>query len=122
MKRMTLAGGLLAALATPTLNPVWADGMFWVVGSHAANKCKIVTSNPVVDGADIWFSADPAQFLGRDGSVFDEGDRLGIILHGCGETQRGLPQAPDARLRRQIDLRVIVIPEAARAQIFLERP
>jgi hypothetical protein len=59
MKRMTLAGGLLAALATPTLNPVWADGMFWVVGSNATDKCEIVTSNPVVDGGNIWFVDGP---------------------------------------------------------------
>ena len=60
MKHVTLAGGLLAALATPTLNPVWADGMFWVVGSNATDKCEIVTKNPVIDG-NIWFGDGPCK-------------------------------------------------------------
>ncbi len=60
MKRVMLTGGLLAALAMPALStPAWADGMFWVVGSHATGKCQIVTSNPVVDGGDIWFGDGP---------------------------------------------------------------
>ena len=32
----------------------FADGLYWVVGNRATNKCEIVTSNPVVIG-DIWF-------------------------------------------------------------------
>ena len=60
MKRMMLTCCLLAALATPAfLTPVRADGMFWVVGSHATGKCEIVTSNPVVDGGNIWFGDGP---------------------------------------------------------------
>jgi hypothetical protein len=55
MKRVILAGGLVVALATPA----FADGMFWVVGSHASGKCDIVTSNPVVDGGNIWFGDGP---------------------------------------------------------------
>lgn len=55
MTRAILAGSFVVALATP----VWADGMFWVVGSHATQKCEIVTSNPVVDGANIWFVDGP---------------------------------------------------------------
>lgn len=55
MKRLMLAGGLFAALMMPAL----ADGMFWVVGSHATEKCEIVTSNPVVDGGNIWFVDGP---------------------------------------------------------------
>ena len=55
MKRVMLTGALLAALATPAL----ADGMFWVVGSHATNNCRIVTSNPVVDGGNVWFADGP---------------------------------------------------------------
>jgi hypothetical protein len=38
--------------------------MFWVVGSHAAGKCEIVTSNPVVDGANIWFADGPYRSAG----------------------------------------------------------
>ena len=60
MKRVMLTGALLAALATPAfLTPVWADDTFWVVGSNASGKCEIVTSNPVVDGGNIWFGDGP---------------------------------------------------------------
>ncbi len=55
MRRVMLAGGLLAALATAA----HADGLFWVVGSHATSRCEIVTTNPVVDGANIWFTDGP---------------------------------------------------------------
>jgi hypothetical protein len=55
MKRVMLTAGLLVAFATPA----FADGMFWVVGSHASGKCEIVTSNPVVDGGNIWFGDGP---------------------------------------------------------------
>jgi hypothetical protein len=55
MTRSILAMGLLVAFATGAL----ADGLFWVVGSHAANGCEIVTSNPVVDGTNIWFVDGP---------------------------------------------------------------
>jgi hypothetical protein len=55
MKRVMLTGSLLAALATPAL----ADDMFWVVGSHSTGKCEIVTTNPVVDGGNIWFGDGP---------------------------------------------------------------
>jgi hypothetical protein len=59
MKRVMFAGGLVVALATPAFSPAFADGMFWVVGSHASGKCEIVTSNPVVDGGNIWFGDGP---------------------------------------------------------------
>jgi hypothetical protein len=36
----------------------WADGLYWVVGNHATEKCEIVTSNPVISG-DIWFADGP---------------------------------------------------------------
>jgi hypothetical protein len=55
MIRSVLALGLLLALA----KVAFADGLFWVVGSHAANGCEIVTSNPVVDGSNIWFVDGP---------------------------------------------------------------
>lgn len=55
MTRVMLAAGLFVALATA----VDADGLFWVVGSHATDKCEIVTSNPVVDGGNIWFVDGP---------------------------------------------------------------
>ena len=60
MKRVMLAGALLAAFMTAAfLTPVLADDTFWVVGSHASGKCEIVTSNPVVDGGNIWFGDGP---------------------------------------------------------------
>jgi hypothetical protein len=54
MGRWVLAGGLVVSFTTAGL----ADGLFWVVGNHATNKCDIVTSNPVVDG-NIWFADGP---------------------------------------------------------------
>ena len=54
MKRLMLAA---AVLALPTV--ALADGMFWVVGSNASGKCEIVTSNPVIDGGNIWFGDGP---------------------------------------------------------------
>ena len=60
MTRVMLAGAFVAALATPALAPpALADGMFWVVGSHATNDCRIVATNPVVDGGNIWFVDGP---------------------------------------------------------------
>ncbi|WP_024514156.1 hypothetical protein [Bradyrhizobium sp. Tv2a-2] len=60
MKRVMLTGTLVAALAAPAV----ADGMFWVVGSHATSGCSIVTSNPVVDGGNIWFVDGPYKSRG----------------------------------------------------------
>jgi hypothetical protein len=54
MKRLMLAGGLTVAFATAG----FTDGLYWVVGNHATNRCDIVRSNPVVDG-DIWFVDGP---------------------------------------------------------------
>jgi hypothetical protein len=54
MKRLVLAGSLIFAAGTVNA----ADGMFWVVGNNATNKCEIVTSNPVISG-DIWFGDGP---------------------------------------------------------------
>jgi len=64
MKRVMLTGTLFAALAASAMSPVWADGMFWVVGSNAAGRCEIVTSNPVVDGGNIWFVDGPYKSRG----------------------------------------------------------
>jgi len=51
---MLLAGAIIVTTATAGL----ADGLFWVVGNRATNKCEIVTSNPVIFG-DIWFADGP---------------------------------------------------------------
>jgi hypothetical protein len=59
MKRLILAGSLILASATAVLAD---DGMFWVVGNSATNRCEIVTSNPVIDG-NIWFGDGPYRSL-----------------------------------------------------------
>ena len=55
MTRVVLTASLFVAIATVA----YADDLFWVVGSHATSKCEIVTSNPVVDGGNIWFADGP---------------------------------------------------------------
>jgi hypothetical protein len=54
MKSLLWAGAMTAAIATAG----FADGLYWVVGNHATNKCEIVTSNPVIIG-NIWFEDGP---------------------------------------------------------------
>lgn len=58
MKSLMLAVILTCAVTGTCL----ADGMFWVVGNRATNKCDIVTSNPVING-DIWFGDGPYKSL-----------------------------------------------------------
>jgi hypothetical protein len=58
MKRLMLAGAITLAIGTAC----FADGLYWVVGNRATNKCEIVTSNPVVIG-DIWFQDGPYKSL-----------------------------------------------------------
>ncbi len=55
MKRPMLAAAIVLASGTAAL----ADGGFWVVGSNATGKCEIVTSNPVIDGSNVWFGDGP---------------------------------------------------------------
>ncbi len=55
MKRWTLA----AALFLAPVGAAFADGGFWVVGKAATGKCEIVTSNPVIDGSNVWFGDGP---------------------------------------------------------------
>lgn len=57
MRALILAGAMLA-VGTVSL----ANGLYWVVGNRATNKCEIVTSNPVVIG-DIWFQDGPYRSL-----------------------------------------------------------
>jgi hypothetical protein len=54
MKRLMLAGSLIFAAGAVSA----ADGLYWVVGNNATNKCEIVTKNPVIDG-NIWFGDGP---------------------------------------------------------------
>ena len=58
MKALILAGATTLAIGTVSL----ADGLYWVVGNRATNKCEIVTSNPIVIG-DIWFTDGPYRSL-----------------------------------------------------------
>ena len=63
MNRLMLAGGLMLA----TVMPLHAgDGLFWVVGNRATQRCDIVTSNPVIQGlgaydggGGYWFGDGP---------------------------------------------------------------
>ena len=60
MKPLILAGAIILAIGTAC----FADGLYWVVGNSATNKCDIVTSNPVVNaqvGGNIWFGSGPYQ-------------------------------------------------------------
>jgi len=58
MKSLLLAGAMFMA----TFSTGLADGLYWVVGNRATNKCDIVTSNPVVIGP-IWFADGPHKSL-----------------------------------------------------------
>jgi hypothetical protein len=58
MKSLMLAGALIFAIGTAG----FANGLYWVVGNRATNKCEIVTSNPIVIG-DIWFEDGPYKSL-----------------------------------------------------------
>jgi len=53
---------LVAAMIIAGGSVCFADGLYWVVGNSATNKCEIVTSNPVVTGA-IWFQDGPYKSL-----------------------------------------------------------
>ena len=56
---------LTAALVMTTATAAWAEGLFWVVGNRATNRCEIVTSNPVVTimRGDVWFADGPYRSL-----------------------------------------------------------
>jgi hypothetical protein len=58
MKALILAGVMTAAIGTVC----FADGLYWVVGNRATNRCEIVTSNPIIIG-DIWFGDGPYKSL-----------------------------------------------------------
>jgi hypothetical protein len=58
MKALILAGAMTLAVGTVS----FAEGLYWVVGNRATDKCEIVTSNPVVIG-DIWFEDGPYRSL-----------------------------------------------------------
>jgi len=58
MKSAILAGAMTLAIGTAA----FANGLYWVVGNRATNKCEIVTGNPVIypyGGGDFWFGDGP---------------------------------------------------------------
>ena len=62
MKALALSGAMTLAIGTVS----FADGLYWVVGNRATNKCDIVTSNPVIymyGGGNVWFGDGPYQSL-----------------------------------------------------------
>lgn len=62
MKALILAGAMTLAIGTVS----FADGLYWVVGNRATNKCDIVTRNPVVymyGGGNFWFGDGPYRSL-----------------------------------------------------------
>ena len=90
---------------------------------QAAHRSMRVNARGGVVRVDDFEKApdERAQLLRRNRGVFHERDRLRVFLHRHRKTQRGFAQAPDLRLRRRIGFGVIVIAEAARAQICFER-
>ena len=58
MKSLLLAGAMIVA----TEATGYGDGLYWVVGNRATNKCDIVTYNPSIyphGGGDFWFGDGP---------------------------------------------------------------
>jgi len=58
MKSAILAVAMTLAIGTVA----FANGLYWVVGNRATNRCDIVTSNPVIymyGGGDFWFGDGP---------------------------------------------------------------
>ena len=60
MKSLIVAGAIMLTIGTAC----FADGLYWVVGNRATNRCEIVTSNPIVIG-DIWFEDGPYESLNK---------------------------------------------------------
>ena len=67
MTSLAIKSLLLAALTCANASAcfaAWPDYKgFWVIGNHTTGKCEIVTANPTIDGAVIWFSTGPYQSL-----------------------------------------------------------
>ena len=61
-----------------------------------------------------------AQPLGRDRRVFDERQRLGIVPHGHRQPEARFTQAPDSRLRREVECVIVAVAETVSSQIAFE--
>lgn len=62
MKSLLLAGAMIVATEATS----YGDGLYWVVGNRATNKCDIVTQNPSIHpygGGDFWFGDGPYRTL-----------------------------------------------------------
>ena len=62
MKSWLLAGAMIVATEATS----YGDGLYWVVGNRATNKCDIVTQNPSIHpygGGDFWFGDGPYRSL-----------------------------------------------------------
>ena len=64
MKALALSGAMTLAIGTVS----FAEGLYWVVGNRATNKCDIVTKNPVIYGyaayeGGYWFGDGPYRSL-----------------------------------------------------------
>ena len=75
-----------------------------------------VAAEQVQEAAD-----ELAEFLGRDGGVFDEGDRLGVLLDGHREAERSFAQAPDSGLLLGVSVGVVTIAEGSCCKVRFER-
>lgn len=67
VKSLAMISLLLAAATCANVTACfarWPDYFgFWVVGNHETKTCEIVTANPIIDGAVIWFGSGPYRSL-----------------------------------------------------------
>jgi hypothetical protein len=67
VKPLAVTSFMLAAATFANASVVfarWPEYVgFWVVGNHTTKTCEIVTSNPTIDGAVIWFGSGPYKSL-----------------------------------------------------------
>ena len=86
MKSLLLAGAVIVTAGTSAFG---AD--YWVVGDRAANKCEIVTSNPVINaqaGGNIWFGGGPYRSL-------DDAKLARTTLSACPKVEQPSSDAGD---------------------------
>jgi hypothetical protein len=93
MKSAILAGVMTVAIGTAA----FANGLYWVVGNRATNKCEIVTSNPVIypyGGGDLWFGDGPYQSV-------DDAKLARSTIRVCPEAQDEPRAECDGRCEQQ---------------------
>ena len=62
-----------------------------------------------------------AQPLGGDGRVFDERERLVVVLHRHRQAEAGFANAPDAGLRGQVQRVEVAVAVSVRSEVAFER-